>query len=154
MSELNFNEGRPQIRQSTVHQFGRVCFAGVSYSKPGQQGRRFAQPNFEGAEMSAEQHAAKKINRQSATLPGPIAAAVQATLEDWRVNRKVQRLWERDASLWSGSDEQNWLGWLDIVDHQLAHLDHLKAIAAGAQSAGFSNALLLGMGGSRLCPAV
>src|SRR3981081_2953446 len=104
--------------------------------------------------MSAEQHAAKKIHRQSAALPGPLAAAVQATLADWRANRKVQRLWERDASLWSGSDEQNWLGWLDIVDHQLAHLDHLKAIAAEMQSAGFSHALLLGMGGSSLCPEV
>jgi transaldolase/glucose-6-phosphate isomerase len=95
-----------------------------------------------------------KINRQTAKLPEDLAAAVQASLEEWQKNDKVRRLWARDASLWTGEDEGHWLGWLGITDDQLAHLQHLKSIAEEAQGAGFSHALLLGMGGSSLCPEV
>jgi transaldolase/glucose-6-phosphate isomerase len=79
---------------------------------------------------------------------------VQAALEDWRLNGKVRRLWARDATLWTGSDEASWLGWLGITDDQLAHLEHLREIAKDVQEAGFSHALLLGMGGSSLGPEV
>jgi transaldolase/glucose-6-phosphate isomerase len=79
---------------------------------------------------------------------------VQASLEDWRLNGKVRRLWARDATLWTGSDEASWLGWLGITDDQLAHLEHLRDIAKDVQEAGFSHALLLGMGGSSLGPEV
>ncbi|MGH7791239.1 MAG: bifunctional transaldolase/phosoglucose isomerase, partial [Thermodesulfobacteriota bacterium] len=75
-------------------------------------------------------------------------------LEDWQVNGKVRRLWARDASLWTGSDERNWLGWLGITEDQLAHSQHLTSIAEEAKSAGFLHVLLLGMGGSSLCPEV
>ena len=97
---------------------------------------------------------AGKINRQTYNLPEPLAAAVKTSLEDWRANDKVRRLWARDASLWTGADEGQWLGWLGITDDQLAHIDHLKTIARAAKTAGFSHALLLGMGGSSLCPEV
>src|SRR5579859_3318063 len=66
----------------------------------------------------------------------------------------MKRLWDRDSSLWTGSDESNWLGWLDIVDEQLAHLDQLQKLAKEVQSRGFEDVLLLGMGGSSLCPEV
>ena len=67
---------------------------------------------------------------------------------------KVRRLWGRDASLWTGSDESNWLGWLDITEDQLAHKQHLEEVAKDVKAAGFKYALLLGMGGSSLCPEV
>jgi len=63
-------------------------------------------------------------------------------------------LWARDASLWTGTDESNWMGWLGITEDQLAHKQHLEDIAKDVKSAGFKNALLLGMGGSSLCPEV
>lgn len=47
-----------------------------------------------------------------------------------------------------------WLGWLDITEEQLENLDPLKDIAADMKRAGYRNALLLGMGGSSLCPEV
>jgi transaldolase/glucose-6-phosphate isomerase len=94
------------------------------------------------------------LDRQTYTLPDDLAAAVKASLEDWRVNGKVRRLWARDASLWTGADEGSWLGWLGITDDQVAHIDHLRKIAEEVKSAGFSHALLLGMGGSSLCPEV
>jgi transaldolase/glucose-6-phosphate isomerase len=94
------------------------------------------------------------LNRQSYKLPGTLASAVQASLEDWKKNDKVRRLWQRDASIWTGADESNWLGWLGITEEQLAHIDVLKNIAADVKKAKFEHALLLGMGGSSLCPEV
>ena len=94
------------------------------------------------------------LNRQSYKLPATLSGAVKASLDDWKNNQKVQRLWKGDASLWTGTDENKWLGWLTIVDEQLAQIDALKSIAADIKKAKFKHALLLGMGGSSLCPEV
>jgi transaldolase/glucose-6-phosphate isomerase len=94
------------------------------------------------------------LNRLKYKLPEPLAGAVKAALDDWKKNNKVARLWQRDASLWSGTDEGNWLGWLAITDEQIANVGVLKAIAADVKKAKFKHALLLGMGGSSLCPEV
>jgi transaldolase / glucose-6-phosphate isomerase len=94
------------------------------------------------------------LNRQSYKLPAPLSGAVKASLDDWKNNNKVQRLWKGDASLWTGADESKWLGWLTIVEEQLAHIEALKSIAADIKKAKFKHALLLGMGGSSLCPEV
>ncbi|HXW99733.1 MAG TPA: bifunctional transaldolase/phosoglucose isomerase [Candidatus Acidoferrales bacterium] len=88
------------------------------------------------------------------TLPEPLASSVGATAADWQSGGKMQRLWQRDASLWTGSDEANWLGWLDIVDEQIAQQDQLQKLAKEVQARGFQHVLLLGMGGSSLCPEV
>jgi transaldolase / glucose-6-phosphate isomerase len=94
------------------------------------------------------------IDRQTRKLPPDLEKQVKATLDDWRENGKVRRLWAHDASLWTGTDEGNWLGWLGITEDQLAHIGALKAIAEDARTTGFTHALLLGMGGSSLCPEV
>ena len=94
------------------------------------------------------------LNRQSYKLPATLSDAVKTSLADWKNNNKVQRLWKGDATLWTGADETKWLGWLTIVDEQLAHVDILKDIAADIKKAKFKHALLLGMGGSSLCPEV
>jgi len=87
-------------------------------------------------------------------LPEKLEGLVKASLDDWKKNDKVRRLWQRDASVWTGSDEGQWLGWLDIAEKQLAQLDVLKKVAADVKKAKFKHALLLGMGGSSLCPEV
>src|ERR1700741_286197 len=97
---------------------------------------------------------AAKINSVSYTLPARLSAAVDSALTDWAKNDKVRRLWRADASLWSGSDENHWLGWLGITDDQVAHSAALTSLAAEVKQAGFKHALLLGMGGSSLCPEV
>jgi transaldolase/glucose-6-phosphate isomerase len=102
----------------------------------------------------AERDASANVNRQTYRLPESLAAAVKASLEDWQKNGKVARLWKCDASLWSGKDENKWLGWLGIADDELAHVQRLKDVAAEVKAAGFKHALLLGMGGSSLCPEV
>jgi glucose-6-phosphate isomerase len=75
-------------------------------------------------------------------------------MADWQSGAKMQRLWQRDASLWTGSDEASWLGWLDIVDEQIAQQEQLQKLAKEVQARGFQHVLLLGMGGSSLCPEV
>ncbi len=94
------------------------------------------------------------LNSQLYMLPEKLESLVKASLDDWKKNDKVRRLWQRDASVWTGSDEAQWLGWLDITEQQLAQLDLFKKVAADVKKAKFKHALLLGMGGSSLCPEV
>ena len=94
------------------------------------------------------------VNKQTCTLPEDFAKAVAASLEDWQKNHKVARLWKKDASLWTRGDESRWLGWLQIVEQQLSHVEAFKRIAEDVKAARLKHALLLGMGGSSLCPEV
>jgi len=94
------------------------------------------------------------LDKISYKLPEPLAGGVKSALEDWNKNNKVARLWEKDATLWTGTDESKWLGWLGITGEQIANIAALKAIAADVKKAKFKHALLLGMGGSSLCPEV
>lgn len=83
-----------------------------------------------------------------------MSQAVEAALTDWQDNRKTERLWARDASLWTNSGEEKWLGWLDIVREQQKTIARFRNFAAEVRDEGFTHALLLGMGGSSLCPDV
>jgi len=94
------------------------------------------------------------MSRIKTSLPASLAATVKSTIADWQSDGKVKRLWDRDASLWTGDDESKWLGWLDIVDEQLAQHDTLVKFAKEVQTRGFEHILLLGMGGSSLFPEV
>ena len=97
---------------------------------------------------------ASDLNRQTYQLPEPLAGRVKATAAEWQSAGKVQRLWKHDASLWTNSDEASWLGWLDITKQQIADVAKFKSFAEDVKKAGFSDILLLGMGGSSLCPEV
>jgi transaldolase / glucose-6-phosphate isomerase len=94
------------------------------------------------------------LNRQTYTLPDKLGSDVNASLQDWKKSGKLQRLWRKDAALWTGADEDKWLGWLDITEQQIEDVEKLKQIAADIKKASFQYALLLGMGGSSLCPEV
>jgi len=94
------------------------------------------------------------INQQACALPANLRSAVDASIDEWRPAGKMRRLWQRDATLWTGTDEGNWLGWLDITGEQLQHNQKQKAIANEIRGAGFTHAMLLGMGGSSLCVEV
>jgi transaldolase / glucose-6-phosphate isomerase len=94
------------------------------------------------------------LSRMKSSLPESLATLVKNTVGDWQSNQKMQRLWQRDSSLWTGDDEANWMGWLDIAEYQIAHPVELRNLAKEVWSAGFKDAVLLGMGGSSLCPEV
>ncbi len=95
-----------------------------------------------------------KITKQQSSLPADLQNQFQAAVEDWSKQSKVRRLLQRDASLWTGKDEANWLGWLDITQEQIAHADDLRRLADDVKKSGFTHVLLLGMGGSSLAPEV
>ena len=87
--------------------------------------------------------------------PEEFAARVRANLRKQAADRLIERLWNKDASLWtSHPDEQrhilNRLGWLSIASVMEAHVREIEAAAADIRQAGFTHAILLGMGGSSL----
>ena len=95
-----------------------------------------------------------KLNAMTYKLPSDLNDAVKGVLDDWRKEGKARRLWAGDASLWTSTDEAQWLGWLKIVDAELKDVGRLESFAADIKRAGFTDAVLLGMGGSSLGPEV
>jgi transaldolase/glucose-6-phosphate isomerase len=79
-----------------------------------------------------------------------IAAAFKEEMEVWRKEGRIRRLWAGDKSLWSGTDEDKWLGWLNVADQELADISQLESFAADVKKRGFTDVVLLGMGGSSL----
>ena len=86
-------------------------------------------------------------------LPGALGRTLERLRGEWAKPSKLGRLWAGDESLWTSSGESEWLGWLDLDDPRLVDLDRLESLAADARRR-FSHAVLLGMGGSSLCPEV
>lgn len=94
------------------------------------------------------------MNGITLQLPAELKSEVDRTLTDWDQGKKMQRLWDRDASLWTGQDEAKWLGWLDIVDARAPVSPDLASFLQSLEPDRFAQVLLLGMGGSSLCPEV
>ncbi|WP_018263164.1 bifunctional transaldolase/phosoglucose isomerase [Methylobacterium sp. WSM2598] len=94
-----------------------------------------------------------RLDRQALSL-GALREGVDREAERWRAEGLVRRLWQRDASVWTGADEARWLGWLDIVADQTARAGDYAAFAEEIRSEGFTDAVVLGMGGSSLGPEV
>ena len=109
---------------------------------------------LEAVEKSTRNEVSPKVNKQNFKLPPDLASSVKTHIDDWRANGKVRRLWQRDASLWTNTDEAKWLGWLGVTEEQTARLRDFRQLAEDVKSAGFTHVLLLGMGGSSLCPEV
>ncbi|HEV2315700.1 MAG TPA: bifunctional transaldolase/phosoglucose isomerase [Candidatus Acidoferrales bacterium] len=95
-----------------------------------------------------------KIAMQTYSLPEGLGQTVKQTIDEWTSSGKMRRLWAHDATLWTGSDEAKWLGWLGVTEDQIAHANQLTDVAKDVQAGAFTHAVLLGMGGSSLCPEV
>ena len=90
---------------------------------------------------------------------GQLDAEVKAKLSEMKEQNVIRRLWAKDATLWHrdpGHQKiiRNALGWLSITEQQVHHIPRLKELAESIRQAGFQHVLLLGMGGSSLCPEV
>ncbi|HLG89499.1 MAG TPA: bifunctional transaldolase/phosoglucose isomerase [Alphaproteobacteria bacterium] len=83
-----------------------------------------------------------------------MTTAIDAEMEVWRKGGRIRRLWAGDKSLWTGTDEAKWVGWLHVVEQELADLDRLRSFTEQVKEAGFTDVVLLGMGGSSLGPEV
>ena len=87
-------------------------------------------------------------------LPQELRRAVDLAAADWTETNKVACFWHKDPCLWTGDGEEKWLGWVDIVEREEKELAVFAALAADVKATGFTSVLLLGMGGSSLCPEV
>jgi len=65
----------------------------------------------------------------------------------------TERIWERDATVWTGKDEGQWLGWLDEPLRMQEQLDGIRRFAESLHDS-VDNVVLVGMGGSSLAPEV
>ncbi|TAN25409.1 MAG: bifunctional transaldolase/phosoglucose isomerase [Actinomycetota bacterium] len=87
-----------------------------------------------------------------AQLPESLVQKVQEITDEWRESSKVERIWLHDRRIWTNKDEDRWLGWLSIPMDQGSHQHHFRQIAKIAGENRFQDAVVLGMGGSSLCP--
>jgi transaldolase/glucose-6-phosphate isomerase len=92
------------------------------------------------------------IDGQKIAPDASIANAIEKSTEEWRASAKIRRLWQHDKSIWTGEDEDQWLGWLDSASK--ADIDDYEDFARRVKGQNFSDAVVLGMGGSSLGPEV
>ena len=92
--------------------------------------------------------------RLRCSLPADLADQVDAAVDEWRATGKLSRLWAHDATVWTGQDEGAWLGWLGVALDQAAHGHRFTNLVDAVRRAAFTDAVVLGMGGSSLCPDV
>ncbi|HWD11230.1 MAG TPA: hypothetical protein VG366_05265 [Solirubrobacteraceae bacterium] len=88
-----------------------------------------------------------------ASLHAPVAAKLALALDA----RLAERMRAVDPSPWGGpavAEVANRLGWLTIAERMRGELDGIRAFAAEIAADGYSDAVLLGMGGSSLAPEV
>jgi transaldolase/glucose-6-phosphate isomerase len=92
------------------------------------------------------------IGPQKLSLGTNLQKAVEKSTEEWRSSAKIRRLWQKDTSVWTGEDEDKWLGWLDSVAK--ADIANYEDYARRVKGQNFTDAVVLGMGGSSLGPEV
>ncbi|HLH97420.1 MAG TPA: bifunctional transaldolase/phosoglucose isomerase [Xanthobacteraceae bacterium] len=96
----------------------------------------------------------RRLDQQTLRLGPELETAVRAVAEEWRVAGMLRRLWARDRTVWTSADEDRWLGWLDsVAEAQRQYPDFLE-FAESLKREQFSDAVVLGMGGSSLGPEV
>jgi transaldolase / glucose-6-phosphate isomerase len=92
-----------------------------------------------------------------ASIPDDLEPRVAERVKRAMVEDVAHRIWKKDATLWGPADQAevaDRLGWLTIVDTMLEACDDLSAFAGEIRSEGFTDVVLLGMGGSSLAPEV
>lgn len=78
----------------------------------------------------------------------------QSALTAWDAAHSTERLWNKDAALWTASSEAHWLGWLDAPSVSRETLGELATRVQSAVVPGTTDILLCGMGGSSLAAEV
>ncbi len=86
----------------------------------------------------------------NARLTPDLRAAFETAAAAWKSSERTERIWEGDATVWTGRDEAYWLGWLDAPEREAARLGDYAELARVAAHKGIRDVLLLGMGGSSL----
>jgi glucose-6-phosphate isomerase len=90
---------------------------------------------------------------------GAVAAQIDKAFERLTQSRFADALWNRDLAVWTPDHAvqqkiANRLGWLNVLDFVKPNVDRVRGFAEGVRSGGFTDVVLLGMGGSSLAPEV
>jgi glucose-6-phosphate isomerase len=98
------------------------------------------------------------IPRQSESL-GRYASVVEDGLRRLEGEQAIKRIWSHDAALWKAEEPhqkiiRNSLGWLTVARLMAERTGELEEFSLEVRGAGFTHLMLLGMGGSSLCPEV
>jgi transaldolase/glucose-6-phosphate isomerase len=159
---LTLEEGLPEARKSLeqLAQFG-VDFAAVTQKLEDDGCEAFSRDYNKLLAVIEEKRKkilAGELDTSRATL-GNLDSAVQATLLRLDREKWPRRLWDRDPALWKsdpGSQKliRNALGWLSLPEEMLEQRDGVLNFVDEVRRAGFQHAVVLGMGGSSLCPDV
>lgn len=88
------------------------------------------------------------------SLPDGIRADIDRVSADVSDAKLIDRIWSKDASVWTSNGEENWLGWLDIVESESNETAKYNELANEIAEAAFDYIVLMGMGGSSLGPEV
>ena len=92
-----------------------------------------------------------------ASLPFELEKPVAEMVRRAEVEEVARRIWKKDPTLWGPRDQPevaNRLGWLQAPEIYAEHIDDLEAFAKELADEGYTDAVLLGMGGSSLAPEV
>jgi glucose-6-phosphate isomerase len=92
-------------------------------------------------------------------IAGARQAEIESAVEELKAKKTIARIWKKDAGVWSDKPEHhkiiaNSLGWLTVPGQVLVRVAELTSFAQEIRAAGFTHAVVLGMGGSSLCPEV
>lgn len=111
---------------------------------------------LETIESKSRRLLAASVDSQNLSL-GDYAAAVDATVEHWTEARMVERMWDKDPTVWIDDDQAeitDRLGWLTLPRVMHEHLEDIRWFVDQVRADGITDVVLLGMGGSSLAPEV
>jgi transaldolase / glucose-6-phosphate isomerase len=99
-----------------------------------------------------------KLDRLTYAL-GSFEARIKDRLIKLQQSGFSRRFWGKDPNLWRSDQTQyksilNALGWLTLPEQEVHHLDRISKLVESIREEGFVDVVLLGMGGSSLCPEV
>lgn len=97
---------------------------------------------------------AGEVGTQTLALAADLEKSYQTQADEWRKAGTIRRLWDQDKAVWTGTDEDKWLGWLNSAKAEAAKLADYADFAKWVKARGFTDAVVLGMGGSSLGPEV
>ncbi len=85
---------------------------------------------------------------------GTYSDDIEAAYSNLRDNQVIERIWKRDYTVWQDEPTEitDRLGWLESMDEMKSNLDRLAHLEHAIKEAGYTHALVLGMGGSSLAP--
>lgn len=87
---------------------------------------------------------------------GKNSKLIDETIKKLNDEKVVKRIWKKDYTVWSNDPTEisNRLGWLDSAEVTGKSVKEINAFVDEMKEAGYTNALLMGMGGSSLAPEV